>query len=311
MKHLKTVGAMSLAALLLGCVSMAGCATDKNTDDSSDANKEIPKIAYTIDESLIETAQANDEMFYAKNVERVESPLAGKTLYWLGSSVTDGAASGSESMADFLAAKTGCISKKEAVSGTTIFDDGKSDNTGEKSYTRRLKNSSVFNKTEKVDAFICQISTNDAWGDRKKNWGTIASDDMLYQENFDLSTTLGGIEFIIAYVTDTWNCPIYFYSGAEFLDRDKTLSPRANSNPTGTDYGELVNKVLEIAEKWKKADIDVEVIDLFHDIDFNAKASDAYYSWAMNDPIHPKKAGYLQWWAPYFEQYLLVSLGLY
>lgn len=311
MKHLKSVGTVGIAVFLLGCVSMSGCKSGNDPSVPPSDERELPAIAYTVDESLAGTMDANGEQFYAKNVERIESPLAGKTIYWLGSSVTYGAASGGESMADFLAAKTGCICKKDAVSGTTIFDNGKSTDTGEKSYTRRLKNSTVFNKNETVDAFICQISTNDAWGDRKKNWGEITPDDKLYQEDFDLATTLGGIEFIIAYVADTWGCPIYFYSGAEFFDKSTRVSPRANGNPSGTDYGELVDKVIEISEKWQQADVDVQVIDLFHDEEFNAKVSDTYYSWATSDPIHPKRAGYLQWWMPYFERFLLVALDLY
>lgn len=306
MKSWKKVGGTALCVLL--AVSTAACSGGKDTEP---AEKPLPEIAYTVDESLVGTTDANAEQFYTKNVERVESPLAGKTIYWLGSSVTYGASSGGESMADFLAAKTGCISKKEAVSGTTIFCDGKSSDTGEKSYTSRLKNSTVFDTNEKVDAFICQISTNDAWGNRKQNWGEITPADKLYQEDFDLTTTFGGIEFIIAYVTDTWNCPIYFYSGAEFFDKSASSSPRANSNPTGTDYGELVNKVLEIAEKWQNKNVDVRVIDLFHDKEFNAAVSDEYYTWATSDPIHPRRAGYLQWWMPYFEQFLLVALDLY
>ena len=300
----KRTGVLALAALFSGCI-LSGC----NETSPSGEDPLPPDVAYTVDESLPGTVDANNERFYAKNVEKIDSPLAGKTIYWLGSSVTYGASSGGESMADFLAAKTGCISKKDAVSGTTIFDDNKSSDTGEKSYTRRLKTSSVFDKTEKVDAFICQISTNDAWGNRKKNWGEIAPDDKLYQEDFDLTTTLGGIEFIIAYVFDTWQCPIYFYSGARFYDVGANPT-RTNGNPSGSDYGELVGKVQQIAEKWKKQNVDVQVIDLFNDDAFNEKVSDTYYSWATSDPIHPKRAGYLQWWMPYFEQFLLVALEL-
>lgn len=267
------------------------------------------QIEYTVDEDLVFEADANDTRFYASSVEQTESPLEGKLIYWLGSSVTYGASSGGESMADFLAAKTGCISKKEAVSGTTIFDDGKTENTGKKSYTRRMQESDVFSVEERPDFFICQISTNDAWGDRMKNLGQIAPDDKLEQEDFDRSTTLGGVEFIIAYVTDTWGCPIYFYSGAYFGDGYRSeINPRASSNPTGTDYGTLVGKVKEIAEKWQKVNVDVQVIDLFNDPDFNAAVSDAYYLWSTNDAIHPKRAGYLQWWMPYFEHFLLINL---
>ncbi len=304
MKIWGKIGACALGALLSGCM-LAAC---NEGNGNKEEEKTPPAVAYTVDESLPGTVDANDARFYAKNVERTESPLAGKTIYWLGSSVTYGASSGGESMADFLAAKTGCISKKDAVSGTTIFCDNKTDNTGKNSYTSRLKNSTVFDKSEKVDAFICQISTNDAWGDRKKNWGEIAGDDKFDQGDFDLSTTLGGVEFIIAYVADTWGCPVYFYSGAEFFDTSAN-SPRSNGNPSGSDYGELVNKVLEIAEKWQRY-VDVRVIDLFHDKDFNAAVSDTYYKWATSDPVHPKRAGYLQWWTPYFEQFLLVALDL-
>jgi len=55
---------------------------------------------------------------------------------------------------------------------------------------------------------------------------------------------------------------------------------------------------------------EVGVIDLFNDEEFNAVASDAYYSWATSDAIHPKKAGYLQWWTPYFESYLTYYLTM-
>ncbi len=302
----KSVGAVALALLMGGMLAACGEPPPENN-----APERIPPtVAYTVDESHVGAVDANATQFYAKNVERVASPLAGKTVYWLGSSVTKGQSSGDESMADFLAAKTGCISKKDAVSGTTIFCDGKSDNTGKNSYTSRLKNSKIFDKNEAVDAFICQISTNDAWGTRKANWGEISADDKLAQEDFDLATTLGGIEFIIAYVTDTWQCPIYFYSGANFVDAG-TGSPRANGNPSGSDYGELVEKVHAIAEKWRAQNVQIEVIDLFNDGDFNAAVSDDYYKWATSDPIHPKRAGYLEWWMPYFERFLLVSLDLY
>lgn len=295
----KQLGIFSVSALV-ALSALSGCGGGQEPPET-----ETP-VDYTVDESLPGTVDANDERFYASNVEKIESPLDGKLIYWLGSSVTYGANSGGESMAEFLAAKTGCVSKKEAMSGTTIFDDGKSDATGKNSYTRRLKETAVFKKDERPDFFICQISTNDAWGTRKENWGEITPDDKLYQEDFDLSTTLGGIEFIIAYVTDTWGCPIFFYSGAYFGDGARTQEdPRNSTNPKGSDYGALVDKVKEIAVKWQKELVDVQVIDLFHDEAFNGAVSDAYYLWATQDAVHPKRAGYLQWWMPYFERFLL------
>ena len=205
-------------------------------------------------------------------------------------------------MADYLAALTGCTSKKDAVSGTTIFDDNKTADTGINSYTRRLTNSKVFDKTEKVDAFVCQKSTNDARNDRLTKRGFLTHEDKIEVDDFDLATTIGGIEYIIAYVTSTWGCPVYFYSGSYFGD----TGDRKSTNPTGTNYAKLIEDVYAIADKWNSyEDYHVGVIDLYNDEDFNAQASNTYYKWATSDAIHPRRAGYLQWWTPYFEHYLL------
>ena len=299
-RFLHKIAIISVSALLCGTGALYGCGETVEEPPYS------PEIEYTIDETVLESKiNANDTQFSVKEVTQVEeSPLYGKTFYWLGSSVTYGASSQGESMADFLAAKTGAVCKKEAVSGTTIFDDGGNGDTGLRSYTRRLKTGKVFDVTEEVDAFICQISTNDARNDRLTKWGTITGEDVTETSEFDLKTTLGGVEFIISYVFETWGCPVYFYSGGWFGDS----GARSSSNPTGTNYGKLVDEVKKVVEKWQNLGYDVGVIDLFNDEDFNAQASEDYYKWCMNDAIHPRRAGYLNWWMPYFEQYLLVAL---
>lgn len=301
-RTIRTIGIFTLSVVF--CTAFAGC-----VEKPDDEHKYIPpEIEYTIDESVLESGiDANNSQFYASNVTPVEdSPLAGKTIYWLGSSVTYGASSGGEAMAEFLAAKTGCISVKEAVSGTTIFDDGGNGNTGSKSYTRRLVSGDNFDKEAEVDAFICQISTNDAISYRLGKRGAIDETGEIYSHIFDRSTTIGGVEFIIAYVTETWGCPVYFYSGSYFGDTGS--GTRTNGDPSGTNYGKLVEDVKEVVAKWQDLGYDVGVIDMFNDEDFNAQVSDEYYKWCVSDAIHPKRAGYLNWWMPYFEQYLLVNL---
>lgn len=269
-----------------------------------------PEVEYTVSASdFADGADPNGAQFSAASYERVEGhPLEGKLIYWLGSSVTYGSASMQESMADFLAAKTGCICKKEAVSGTTIFDDGGNGDSGARSYTRRLVNSTVFSKDEQPDFFICQISTNDAVANRLQYRGAIsdAGWDHNYLNDFDRKTTLGGVEFIIAYVWETWHIPVYFYSGAWFGDTGTGV--RANGNPSGTNYAALVDEVLAVCEKWQALSYPVDVIDLFHDESFNAAVTDEYYTWCRSDAVHPKRAGYRNWWMPYFEQFLLVKL---
>lgn len=289
------------SSLALACVvGLCACAPKE---------EEPPVIKapqYGVDEALMATNGGNDDLFAPAAITAdADSPLKGKVIYWLGSSVTYGAASMQASMADFLAAKTGCISKKEAVSGTTIFDNGGTGDTGSRSYTRRMMNSTIFDKTEKIDAFICQISTNDATNTRLKYRGEMTEADCTEQAAFKRDTTLGGVEYIISYVHETWNCPIYFYSGSYFGDE----GARKNTNPKGSEYGKLVGQVKEIAEKWNALGYPVEVIDMYNDTEFNAAVSDAYYVWCMQDAIHPKRAGYLQWWTPYFEFFLSERLG--
>lgn len=297
--------------LICTVMSLTLCACQQPTPNPNIPDEPTPpSIQYTIDESVLDSGKdANDADFYASAVTRVaDSPLAGKTIYWLGSSVTWGASSGGESMVEFLAAKTGAICKKDAVSGTTIFDDGKTENTGAKSYTRRLRYGDVFDTNEHIDAFICQISTNDTMNNRLSKRGEITDNSVVDKTDFDLATTLGGVEYIISYVTEVWNCPVYFYSGSYFGDSGSGV--RGNGDPSGTNYGELVDQVKQVVAKWQSLGYDVDVIDLFNDADFNAQVSDDYYVWCTADRIHPKRAGYLNWWMPYFEQFLIVKFDV-
>ena len=115
--------------------------------------------------------------------------LSGKTVLFLGSSVTYGSAAGGVSFADILADQLGFTCVKEAVSGTTLADLNKS------SYVSRLK---------KVDPglapslFVCQLSTNDA------------------ARGVPLGDVEQAIRFILDYVESTFRCPVLFYTGTFF-----------------------------------------------------------------------------------------------
>ena len=301
MKKVKFLSLLFIPLLLTSC-NKPNKGEEEQKEDPKAEKMELKEVTYNIpeDDDIDTSINPNDNRFNPSTVEEdEESILNGKTIYWLGSSVTYGSASDGNSMANYVAAMTGAKSVKEAVSGTTIYNDGASADTGAKSYTNRLKTSTAFDVNAKVDAFVCQISTNDCLTSRLNKRGRITDDDVLDIDAFDIKTTLGGVEFIIAYVIETWNCPVYFYSGAYFSD-GTNKAQRQNSNPSGTEYGKLVAQVKQIAEKWDSyMDYNVKVIDLFNDEDFNKAASDKYYAWATSDPIHPRKAGYLQWWSPY------------
>ncbi len=212
----------------------------------------------------------NSVPYDVENAGTVEnSPLQGKTVLFLGSSVTYGAASQGISFADFIAARNDCTMIKEAVSGTTLVDDKSN------SYVSRLK--SV--QADKVDLFVCQLSTNDA--SQKKPLGKISAARDLNM--FDTSTVAGSLEYIVCYAQQKWKCPVVIYT-----------NPQYDSEA----YASMVALLPLLEEKWG-----VSVIDLWNDTEFNAITAEQRELY-MDDAIHPTKAGYLEWWTPVMEPVL-------
>lgn len=197
-----------------------------------------------------------------------ESPLTGRHIIFLGSSVTYGAAAKGVSFAEYIVVRNGCTVTKEAVSGTTLTDGGLD------SYVARLKTI----RDAKADLFVCQLSTNDA--SQKKPLGTVT--DSFDPSSFDTHTVAGAIEWIIAYAKDKWNCPVVFYT-----------NPHYDSKA----YADMQELLIGIAEKW-----DIDVIDFWEDETFNTITPEQR-SLYMADPIHPTQAGYRDWWTPYMEKF--------
>lgn len=219
----------------------------------------------------------NADSYNMDTVEPLEdNPLKGKNVLFLGSSVTYGSASLRQGIPEYFAARFGCSSTKEAVSGTTLVDNGAS------SYVQRLINNTDPNAS--YDLMICQLSTNDA--SKKLPLGEIAEGKTL--DSFDTSTVTGAMEYIICYAQQTWGCKVAFYTGSKY-----------DSAP----YGAMVERVLALKEKWG-----IQVLDLWSSDDFNA-LSDADRAIYMNDNIHPTKAGYRDWWCPELERQVLAWLA--
>lgn len=214
----------------------------------------------------------NAEKYAVENVAVLEnSPLKGKNICFLGSSVTYGSSSLQVTFAEYIAKRNECTFVKEAVSGTTLVDNGKN------SYIQRMLNN--IDKNAEFDVFVCQLSTNDAA--KKLPMGEVSNSTNL--EDFDTSTIIGAEEYIIAYVKQTWNCPVVFYTGTKY-DSEQ--------------YGQMVDALYELEGKWN-----IGVIDLWNDPDMNA-VSEEDYALYMVDKIHPSQAGYLEWWTPKMETYL-------
>ena len=193
-----------------------------------------------------------------------------KRIIFLGSSVTYGSAAGGVSFADIICEKNGYEMIKEAVSGTTLVD------SEELSYISRLRKINC----DSADLFICQLSTNDA--SLGKPIGSIS--DSREMKDFDTNTVAGAIEYILAYVTDKWHCPMTFYTGTKYDSED---------------YSKMVFLLGEIAKKWN-----IPIIDLWNEPSFNSVSKEEYSKY-MNDPIHPTLLGYKEWWSPYIEKCII------
>ena len=219
--------------------------------------------------------------YVVKAEEKNESdPLSGLEIAWLGSSVTYGQSAGGYSMADAIEdSHPATNSYKYVISGTTLAEYHSEhclpvDGDGfHGSYVNRMR---MISPDKHFDLFIVQLSTNDATGGIPL--GEISEGSEL--EDFDTSTVIGSMEYIVKYVTETWNCPVMFYTGTKY-----------DSEP----YGEMVEATLKLQEKWHFG-----LIDLWNSEEMNTVSEEDYAKY-MADGIHPNKAGYIEWWTPQFE----------
>ena len=217
-------------------------------------------------------AKGNGRAYSVQEAQPLEDrPLAGKAILFLGSSVTKGYAAKGESFVDFLRKQDGIGAIKEAVSGTTLVDNGGN------SYIARLKR---IAPSMSFDMLICQLSTNDAT--KHMPLGKIA--DTYDMNDFRTSTVAGAIEYIIAYTKETWGCPVVFYTGTYYESEE---------------YKAMVDLLYAVQEKWG-----IGILDLYNDADMRS-VSDEDRALYMVDDIHPSRAGYKLWWTPKFREYLL------
>lgn len=193
-----------------------------------------------------------------------------KKYIFLGSSVTYGSAAGGYSFVDMLAEKNQIDCIKEAVSGTTLVDNGPD------SYVQRMIHN--LDKEMECEKFVCQLSTNDAA--QSMPFGAISVSTKL--EAFDTSTIIGAIEYIICYARTTWQCPVTFYTNTYY----------DNEN-----YQKMVEIMYQLKEKWN-----IGLIDLWNTREMR-EIEKSKYDMYMADVIHPTELGYREWWLPVFEKY--------
>ena len=193
-----------------------------------------------------------------------------KKYIFLGSSVTYGSAAGGYSFVDMLAEKNQIDCIKEAVSGTTLVDNGPD------SYVQRMIHN--LDKEMECEQFVCQLSTNDAT--QGMPLGKVSVSIKL--EDFDTSTIIGAIEYIICYARTTWQCPVTFYTNTYYDNKN---------------YQKMVAIMYQLKEKWN-----IGLIDLWNSREMR-EIEKSKYDMYMADVIHPTELGYREWWLPVFEKY--------
>lgn len=199
-------------------------------------------------------------------------PLSGKTVYFLGSSITHGVGSTEGiSFANLAADLTGYHAEKQTVSGTTLaVQSNRTD-----SYCERLLN---FNLSEKPDAFVVQLSTNDFNGTSILK-GQVS--DKTSSADFDRTTLTGALEYIISVVHElSPDTKIIIYTCA-LVNWSYESSYKTYVNGTLQD---LLTKYSDY----------VSVLDLYHAdwTDIGGKF--------MQDAMHPTRVGYGQLYVPAF-----------
>ena len=255
-----------------------------------------------------ETAgMANSEIYDPENLEASSSELSGKTFAALGSSITYGYGSGGIAFPEMIAMTDSCRFIKQAISGMTLaYDPDRPETHPEGSYVRQLLD--LIDPSEKIDGFVVQLSTNDA----QKGIVTGKISDSFDSEDQDPSTITGAMEFILAYIRETWNCPVVFCINA-YLDR-AYIEHFANKHPEFPvdpdkachdlidSYEEMIGILFELQKKWH-----FEIADLWNNEEIQ-NASFEVKDLLMNDVIHPRKAGYLFWYVPEIRKCLIRAL---
>ncbi|MBW1606115.1 SGNH/GDSL hydrolase family protein [Lactobacillus sp. Sy-1] len=223
-------------------------------------------ISYKVAKSSIQVMRGNNDLYApSNNFYNPNSRLNDKRIIFLGSSITYGLTAKGDSFVDYLATEHGVNAQKEALSGSTIAGNDPS------SYVERLKNNVVTNQD--IDALVCQISNDQQ---RNKPLGEISNTFNI--DDFDPSTTIGALEYIISYANEHWNCPVVFFTCLKNDD---------------TDYELLRKMVFKLQRKWN-----FEIIDLWNN-EYIQNLNQTHPEY-MADSNHPTRAGYRYCWTPVF-----------
>ncbi|MCG3399155.1 SGNH/GDSL hydrolase family protein [Staphylococcus massiliensis] len=238
-------------------------------------NVKLVKQAVVLLKNTNRIRKGNRYKFRPNTKFRRETALSNKEIAFLGSSVTYGAVSRGQSFVEYLREEYGVNTHKSAKSGTTL--SGNVASRYGKSYVMRLRDD--FKDVKHLDAFVCQLSTNDGRFDR--HLGEIIESKHI--QDFDVETTIGAIEYIIAYIYNRWDCKLVFCTCLR------------QSDPY---YEYLIETLYRLSDKWG-----FDIIDIKHHKRANKMAKKD--KTMMADDAHPTFKGYRYIYTPIFVKYLL------
>lgn len=218
----------------------------------------------------------NSDKYLSSNTEIVgtveNSPIEGKTILWLGSSVMDGFGAKDISMVEFVSAPNNCSFIKDCYSGTYLAT------TSELDYLPRLlKHDKTTDPV--VDFVVVQFSANDSR--QMTEIGEPTPNDQ--------TTSCGALEYILGYAKETWGCPTLVFSSLPWEEPSDDVGVQ---NPRI--YKGIVEKCETICDKWGSYMLDMwnEEDTIMEGIDENL------YDDYMTDGTHPSRWGYLNWLTP-------------
>lgn len=250
-------------------------------------------------EKVKELLNGNSHALDLEHIAEQKSILQEKVIGYLGSSITVGMKSENVSFPDYIGKRTGSRTIKQAISGGTLAykkSDAEHDYREKISYIAQLLDgSNPLQDQEHLDLLLVQLSTNDPTLGIDPGMVTEAENTM----DFDCSTTIGAIETILAKTKEKWNCPVMFYTNPyiqpiEYAGMDEAVQKGIYDNLV-VKYDVLVRALYAVQKKWQIGIADLWNAPSFRQINPDIKR---YF---MADIIHPYKAGYLFWYAPFIQ----------
>lgn len=171
------------------------------------------------------------------------------------------------------------------------------ENAYNQSYVGLLKEAIGRHGNDEVDTMFVQLSTNDISQYKTAagvsgghlDFGAVSADSVRDSEAFDVNTSFGALEYIVAKAQETWNCKVVIYvchmSTSEF-SAFKSNGFDYSKMDGSSDYALMRNAALQIAEKWG-----LGVIDLWGDAEVN-KALHGNAPRYIADTLHLHLLGY-------------------